>query len=279
MRPNPITRRPVVVPDVAQVAQNIQAIVQQEVATIAAIVAKLPRSANSIEADRIARTLATLTRTLQEALRLNARRHHRKNRRMTTEVPTIPTSSSESWHDGWTHLQELGLGADYLLQESPAFVEKFSKLWRAFAHEHQREPLLAQGGAPWTTWLILGGRGAGKTRAGAEWVRAQARDPSARIALIGETERDVREVMIEGVSGLLALCEGRRAAGVDFVAPPPRMAERRGRAKLSRPTIRTICAGRNSPRPGATSSPSGAMPKRHSTCCSSGCALASGRGR
>ena len=63
---------PVVVPDVAQVAQNIQAIVQQEVAAIAAIVAKLPRSASSIEADRIARTLATLTRTLQEALRLKA---------------------------------------------------------------------------------------------------------------------------------------------------------------------------------------------------------------
>ena len=59
-------------PDIAQVAQNIQAIVQQEVAAIAAIVAKLPRSASSIEADRIARTLATLTRTLQEALRLNA---------------------------------------------------------------------------------------------------------------------------------------------------------------------------------------------------------------
>lgn len=61
-----------VVPDVAQVARSIQAIVQQEVATIAAIVAKLPRSASSVEADRIARTLATLTRTLQEALQLNA---------------------------------------------------------------------------------------------------------------------------------------------------------------------------------------------------------------
>src|SRR6478736_2031358 len=72
-----------------------------------------------------------------------------------------------------------------------------------FAHKHQRPPK----DIDWTTWLILGGRGAGKTRAGAEWVRAQAQNPAARIALIGETARDVREVMIEGVSGLLAVHE------------------------------------------------------------------------
>ena len=59
---------------------------------------------------------------------------------------------------------------------------------------------------------MLGGRGAGKTRAGAEWVKAVALGegayagrPPARIALIGESEHDVREVMIEGVSGLLAV--------------------------------------------------------------------------
>jgi phage terminase large subunit-like protein len=82
--------------------------------------------------------------------------------------------------------------------------------WGTFAHTHQREPVLAHNGRPWTTWLMLGGRGAGKTRAGAEWVRALAADPdigpNARIALVGETEHDVREVMIEGVSGLLAVC-------------------------------------------------------------------------
>ncbi len=64
----------------------------------------------------------------------------------------------------------------------------------------------------WRTWLILGGRGAGKTRAGAEWVRAQAlgipplaSGPARRIALVGETLGDVRRVMIEGVSGLLGV--------------------------------------------------------------------------
>jgi phage terminase large subunit-like protein len=80
----------------------------------------------------------------------------------------------------------------------------FDRQWNVFAAPHQRTP-----GGDWTTWLLLGGRGAGKTRAGAEWVRALAEsDGSARIALVGETEHDVREVMIEGVSGLLAAHTG-----------------------------------------------------------------------
>jgi len=71
---------------------------------------------------------------------------------------------------------------------------------------HQRPPQYASNGKPWTTWLILGGRGSGKTRAGAQWVRDLALgDPAARIALIGETKHDAREVMVEGVSGLLAV--------------------------------------------------------------------------
>ncbi len=64
--------------------------------------------------------------------------------------------------------------------------------------------------ANWQNWVLLGGRGAGKTRAGAEWVRAMAlgiapfaNSPAWRIALIGETFNDVREVMLEGDSGLL----------------------------------------------------------------------------
>ncbi len=40
------------------------------------------------------------------------------------------------------------------------------------AHRHQDPPAFANSGRPWTTWLMLGGRGAGKTRLGAEWVRA-----------------------------------------------------------------------------------------------------------
>ena len=63
----------------------------------------------------------------------------------------------------------------------------------------------------WKTWVIMGGRGAGKTRAGAEWVRAEvegARPCDAgrarRVALVGETLDQVREVMIFGESGIMA---------------------------------------------------------------------------
>ncbi len=79
--------------------------------------------------------------------------------------------------------------------------------WQLWAREDQLPPL-----GDWHTWLVLGGRGSGKTRTGAEWVRGLALGlpgfsdkPIARIALVGETLEDVRSVMIEGESGLLAV--------------------------------------------------------------------------
>ncbi len=70
--------------------------------------------------------------------------------------------------------------------------------------------------ANWTVWIVLGGRGSGKTRTGAEWVRGAAlghpgfSEPRAgRIALVGETYAAVRDVMVEGPSGLLAVHRGR----------------------------------------------------------------------
>lgn len=56
----------------------------------------------------------------------------------------------------------------------------------------------------WTTWLVLAGRGFGKTRMGSEWIRKIAEDnPGCRIALVAETAADARDVMIKGDSGLL----------------------------------------------------------------------------
>lgn len=71
----------------------------------------------------------------------------------------------------------------------------------------QTPPAALPNGAPWRTWLFLGGRGAGKTQAGAEWLadQAEALGHGGRLALIGPTLHDVREVMIEGVSGLRSL--------------------------------------------------------------------------
>ncbi|MDT7934223.1 MAG: terminase family protein [Sphingomonadaceae bacterium] len=63
----------------------------------------------------------------------------------------------------------------------------------------------------WDTWLIMAGRGFGKTRAGAEWVRQLAEgNARARIALVGATLADVRDVMVLGESGLVAIAPPRR---------------------------------------------------------------------
>ena len=72
-------------------------------------------------------------------------------------------------------------------------------LWPAFTRPPQIPPE-----GDWLTWLYLAGRGAGKTRAAAEWIRKRVVDGGAkRIALVGRTTPDVRQIMIEGESGLL----------------------------------------------------------------------------
>jgi phage terminase large subunit-like protein len=57
----------------------------------------------------------------------------------------------------------------------------------------------------WRTWLYYGGRGTGKTRSAAEWVREQIEGGKRRVALVGATASDARDVMVEGESGLLAI--------------------------------------------------------------------------
>jgi phage terminase large subunit-like protein len=81
---------------------------------------------------------------------------------------------------------------------TPSEAERMVAMWRHRA-DHQIPPL-----DPWTTWLFLGGRGAGKTFAGAAWVAEQATHVGS-LALVGPTFHDVREVMIEGPSGLKSL--------------------------------------------------------------------------
>jgi phage terminase large subunit-like protein len=82
-----------------------------------------------------------------------------------------------------------------------------SYYWEGWARDAQLPPREA-----WRTWLICAGRGFGKTRAGAEWVRDIARhDGSARIALVGASLNEVRNVMVEGDSGVLAAAPGALA--------------------------------------------------------------------
>lgn len=109
-------------------------------------------------------------------------------------------------------------GADWLACATPQEVDDFLGglsanallalpwMFEFWALPHQVPPE-----GDWKTWVILGGRGAGKTRAGAEWVRAavEGATPAApgrarRVALVGETLDQVRDVMIFGDSGILA---------------------------------------------------------------------------
>jgi len=85
--------------------------------------------------------------------------------------------------------------------------EKREENWKGVlgAWEFWADPRQLPPPGDWRTWLMLAGRGFGKTRTGAEWVRSlAAADSGARIALVGATMAEVRSVMIEGESGILA---------------------------------------------------------------------------
>lgn len=75
-------------------------------------------------------------------------------------------------------------------------------IWEYLARKEQLPPP-----GDWRVWMIMAGRGFGKTRAGAEWVRMIADShPGARIALVSSSLAEARAVMVEGESGLLAIC-------------------------------------------------------------------------
>jgi phage terminase large subunit-like protein len=114
--------------------------------------------------------------------------------------------------------QELKSGAAWLASATPEEVDEFLGsltenallslpwLFEFWALPHQLPPR-----GDWKTWVIMGGRGAGKTRAGAEWVRSEVEGPgpldpgrSRRVALVGDTVDQVRDVMVLGESGIVA---------------------------------------------------------------------------
>jgi phage terminase large subunit-like protein len=92
-------------------------------------------------------------------------------------------------------------------------VKALAEEWWWQVHGGQEEPKAGPDGAPWRVWAIVAGRGFGKTRAGAEWVWARAREDGAcRIALVGATIDEVERVMVTGESGLLACARGHERA-------------------------------------------------------------------
>ncbi len=79
-------------------------------------------------------------------------------------------------------------------------AEKFSLDWTKIARPNQLPPAWA-----WRIWLIMAGRGFGKTRTGAEWVKQQVKT-NRYVNLIGATIDDAQDVMVEGESGLMNIC-------------------------------------------------------------------------
>jgi predicted phage terminase large subunit-like protein len=72
--------------------------------------------------------------------------------------------------------------------------------WKFWARPEQLPPL-----GNWRTWLVMAGRGFGKTRTGAEWVRESVKEFEL-VNIVGATADDARDIMIEGESGILAVC-------------------------------------------------------------------------
>ena len=91
--------------------------------------------------------------------------------------------------------------AEILKQLGPQQSEELRYNWEFWARPEQLEPT-----GDWNAWLALAGRGWGKTRAGAEWVRHRIKKGDKIVHCVAPTKGDVRRVMVEGDSGLLNVC-------------------------------------------------------------------------
>jgi phage terminase large subunit-like protein len=128
-----------------------------------------------------------------------------------TNPRSISPNSGVSLYDGLIECALNGEVHELFDGFSARRIEAILSFFETQARKEQLPPKACASGAPWRAWLFVGGRGAGKTRAGSEWVRGLAGGfcdfadaPVARIALVGETWADARDVMVEGVSGVLA---------------------------------------------------------------------------
>ncbi|WP_204362770.1 DNA-packaging protein [Litorivita pollutaquae] len=121
-------------------------------------------------------------------------------------MPSISTRPDIRSGAGWIASAEPAVQDAFLNELSEGELLALPYLFEFWALDHQLPPE-----GDWRSWVIMGGRGAGKTRAGAEWVRSVVEGPRpmdkgrcSRLALVGETIDQVREVMVFGESGILA---------------------------------------------------------------------------
>jgi predicted phage terminase large subunit-like protein len=115
-----------------------------------------------------------------------------------TECQILEESSEAAWFANLDPAEQ----QEILSRFDEATLKALRHSWAWWARRAQKSPP-----GSWRTWLVLAGRGFGKTRTGAEWVRMQITDLGRRrIALVAPTAADVRDVMVEGESGILAIC-------------------------------------------------------------------------
>ena len=139
----------------------------------------------------------------------------------TTPYPATLTSSAASLRavlKDWSTLSEAAQ-AKVLAGLPTHWLDDFRGEFETFAHDHQRPPRLANSGQDWITWLMLGGRGAGKTRAGAEWVRRTALADPTRAHRAGRRDR-TRNTRSDGGRRSRACwpCIGRPSGRSGFLA-------------------------------------------------------------
>lgn len=102
---------------------------------------------------------------------------------------------------GWWDLLTRDERREFLDRRTPLEREEFYHDWRIWARDDQLGP-----DWDWDTWLLLTGRGWGKTRTAVEWLldKINTTNFPLRIAIVGQGEDDVRTVMVNGVSGFIA---------------------------------------------------------------------------
>jgi phage terminase large subunit-like protein len=104
-------------------------------------------------------------------------------------------------HAGWLASLSEALRNDLIAALNPAEAQALLYGWPYWARANQLPP-----NGDWRVWLLLAGRGFGKTRTGAELIRARAMALAARrLALVAPTAGDARDIMVEGESGILAI--------------------------------------------------------------------------
>lgn len=104
-------------------------------------------------------------------------------------------------HAGWLASLPKAIGSELIAALTPSRARALLYEWSFWARPNQLPPE-----GDWRVWLLLAGRGFGKTRTGAEMIRSRAIAQTARrLALVAPTAGDARDVMVEGESGILAI--------------------------------------------------------------------------